>query len=344
MGSEKPKLDMAFPISLFYYEYFLSYKDIPFNIYNTPNKDDVISCGVAKKDYINYNEFDIITKPGKLIDVKRTDFKADLEFCCFNYFNHRYWTSFDTKLTPLKPGVDQYSYSDGFLYGQTCATDTHFQAFECTDIYKTECIDKLKTAYSVSDYIYIPCYNWIYNLGNRYSNTFNTIHNTLFDLCKNNLSSFLFCDAYIQGLRANGNAELQVLADSMIYSQTNKYDFKCAFPPSYILEEASKYNTPYECWYKPCTTEPSSHLLYKNLVNQQKCRVTNCDIQISNFNLSNDSDINITCNSKSNVDKKKFKEVIDKESNYTLFPFPNHLLFIILILIFIILINFYNPY
>lgn len=344
MGKEKPHLDMAFPISLFYYEYFLSFKDIPFNIYNVPD-ESVISCGVANKSYINFDEFDVNTKPGKLIDVKRHDYKANLEYCCFNYFNHRYLTDFSKTLTDDDAGTSQYDTSTGNLYAQTCNTDTHFQAFECTDIYKKNCItDYLLTNYVKDDDKYNNCSTWIYNLGNRYSNTFIEIHHKLYDLCKNDLNNYVFCDLYLQGLRVNGNADLQVYADSMIYSQTNKTNFKCAFPPNYILEEASKYNTPYECWYKPCITEPSSHLLYKNLVNQQKCRVTNCDIEISNFNLSNDSDINITCNSKSNVDKKKFKETIDKESNFTLFPCLNHVFFIIIFLIFVIIFNLYNPY
>lgn len=105
---------------------------------------------------------------------------------------------------------------------------------------------------------------------------------------------------FISALRyfANDTNNYNNIADNIIenYSEeVKKSEYKCAFSPDNILFQAKTIvDTPKECWYKECALSPKYKLLSSNILNQQKCQISICSINMDQIDVSNNN-ILITC-------------------------------------------------
>lgn len=264
--------------------------------------NEFLSFGKLDLNYFEKNfpgEFVLEKKGINYYDGKRKKYSDEvLEKCCLD--NDTYKTI-----------------NDGL---RTCPVDTQtFNSNVCDDIMYNTCFEK-----NISNK---NCTLWIRNVAQYYKiKYFNKVKAFV---SKEENRNHPFTQIFFESLRDYNNASnnYNFIVDEIIDSYSNSIKFKeykCAFPPNYILEQEKDNNsTPRECWYKECVLSPLYKLKTENIYKKKICNTQICDIKIDSINI-NANDIIIKCLNKYN--NKKITNLSDnipfKLDNEDLFYVP----------------------
>lgn len=292
------------------------------NIYNT---EDTVSIGINSDTITSsLKEFNPVKKPNRLIELKRNDYIGDKKRCCLNDEKF-YWL--DDKGNDTNPSLSSTLY--------TCNPRSHSVGFDayCDDVMIEECIDK--------ENYNKKCQVWIHNLILR-QNTFENVINKMYNKCISNVNN-MYCKDLLETIRYYNYQRFNEFADTILESQKDKTDLKCAFPPKYIENEELKTLSSKECWYKECVDSELWKLLTKNIYKRNLCQLYECNINIYDLNTVDQSEIKIICKNKDIIETQNtVKDVLKSESNYNMFLITKFDIFVIFILLFIFYITMHN--
>jgi hypothetical protein len=327
------ELDTRYWGSSFFKEQSIIFGNILSTLYTTEYSER-IPIGINSNNpdfYKKLPEFEPIIKPGSLIELKKTKYLAPDSICCV--IDDRYgWVtddgvmtntaSFDKTLLTCHPSSIEVGFNnicDEFLYN-TCLLSKD-----------TNLIGK--------------CSVWLDGVLKRYAfdmKILTNINNYMTNQCSKDVNNHPYCKHWLSAIRNSGNPNFEYIADSVLNSQINKENFKCAFPPEYIVSQTNILE-PLECWYRECAFSETWKLLTKNIEMKNTCSISDCKISISRINnILENTEINAICNgaivyrnslSQSTIlrDTAKFKE----------FPILQNTFIFILIILFIIYLILY---
>lgn len=330
MGGHDIQYDANYYNGMTQFEEALIQNNTVINTLGDVNKDYRVPIGPDVFSSIAVaSEFQIINKPDALIDVKRSSYKGKRELCCVKNINY-YWDNLDGTNFKFIRNIDAN-------YLQTCDPDCKNIAFSfCNDIHYQNCVvDRIKYNEYSSDLTPI-CSNWFYALYSQAAsqNVIDTVNQKMYETCKNDMEQ-QYCKEWITGIRGTDNHNYNTLADEVLYNQTNKTKLNCVFTPTYILEQQNNFDVPYECWYAGCSDSPNVYLTQNNLKNRQKCYTYNCNINISEIKVPDETEINIICMNKRTQTAKEIIENKDKEVQNLYFPNLNYYICVFLIILFL---------
>lgn len=274
-------------------------------------KGEYKSLGVSIISTNNLSEFDI-EQVDNFSNVKRKSYitkdSAYINDCCLE---EMLYTLNDNQLLTCDPDCKNYA-------GNGCDT-----------ILFNACIN------SSSEILIKPvntdrCRVWIRSVVERESETFNDL---LAYFRKEEIRQDPLTIEFISALRyfASDVNNYNNIADNIIedYSEEVKNsEYKCAFSPNDILFQAKNIvDTPKECWYKECALSPKYKLLSSNILNQQRCQISICSINMDQIDVSNNN-ILITCKNEYtsqnfDIEKKNPARTVAKKKDFYIPSFPN---------------------
>lgn len=128
------------------------------------------------------------------------------------------------------------------------------------------------------------CLRWLY-----YSASRPLVYNTFYTYCLTNLFT-KECEVFINSIRGYN---MNDLADSILDYNKNDSRLSCSYGDKPNINS----NIPYVCWSYDCINTPSYLLSYKDLVNRRRCVLYQCNIALTNVNISSDTKVNLSCDS-----------------------------------------------
>lgn len=293
-----------------------------------------VPIGINNSDILNklVPEYGIKNKPGKMIELERKSYLAPDSLCCI--YDDRYaWINNDNNIsTP--------SFNNTLL---TCHPST-IKVGEnniCDDVLYNQCLINKNID------ILGKCEVWLDGVLKRYSTSkdmVNKINNYMTSRCNNDINNHVYCKYWLSSIRLSGNPDFEYIADSIITNQFDKKEFKCAFPPEYILKE-NNILEPLECWYRECVLSANWKLLTKNITVKNTCSLTDCNISIGSLNITPDIDINAKCNA-AIIKRNSLAQstILREDAKFNEFPVLSNVFIFLLCLLFIIYIFLYINY
>lgn len=288
--------------------------------------NDRVPIGITNTDILPklVPEFNIINKPGRYIELHRKSYLAPDELCCIN--DDRYAWVTDNNI------ISSPSFNNS-LYTCHPSTIAVGENNICDDVLYNNCL------LNKNINIYGKCTVWLDGVLKRYrtsSDMVNKTNNYMTSQCNYDINNHVYCKHWLSSIRRSGNPDFEYIADLIITNQINKNDFKCAFPPDYILKK-NNILEPLECWYRECALSENWKLLTKNITIKNNCNLTDCNIAINSLNITADVDINAICNAA--IIKRNSLEqstILRNDAKFNEFPILSNVFIFLLCSLFIL--------
>jgi hypothetical protein len=207
-------------------------------------------------------------------DIYRKSYSNEVN-CCL--INKTYYTNSDYKIKSCDPNVHTFNSNlCDYVFKDLCLQSEH-----------PKCKAWVRSVVELNKPYFNDILRYISEEDNRNKEITQVFINALYDFSNNKNNYLEIIDNILNS-----------------YSDTIKTnEYKCAFPPTEILDLEKRLKTPRECWYKECVLSPTHKLLSGNYYKRSQCHITICDINIKNLQISNNK-IEIICNNSKNKIKQ----------------------------------------